>query len=160
MAYSYRSMFSLGRVTMAYQWSRKLAAEVELYVTNYTTKDYAGFGSDEAVSSTSLLFGLTFKPLAPASLQPHSIEIGAAAGPSWIRTSVSEWWGGEDSTVIDQRTKWTARVRVSYDYHFSPWFSIGVFGEYRWLQADVPSYVMTEVTLPARTITMGGSPAD
>lgn len=184
-----RPTFSLGRMTLAYQWSRKLAAEIELNVSDCMTHrladlrftsvldgiEYLGvLGSDEVVSSTSLLVGLTFRPLRPKALVPHVVEAGVAAGPAWTRTAISSWlieW-----MTVERKTTWTGRARVSYDYHFNRAFSMGAYAEYRRLRVDIPSYRvteellfhevgeyydqplwrMTEVTLPARTITLGG----
>jgi hypothetical protein len=199
-AESFRPTFSLGRVTLAYQWSRKLAAEIELNVSNYMTdhsadlrftstldgiKYLAYLGSGEFVSSTSLLVGLTFRPLRPKALQPHVIEVGMAAGPAWTRTSISRLYIAseeryiayyEDWMTVERKRIWTGRARVSYDYHFNRALSMGAYAEYRWLRVDIPSYEVTEeldfreagdyygqhlwriteVTFPARTITMGG----
>jgi len=179
-----RPIFSLGRVTLAYAWSRRIATEVELHVSGRHTDDrfadlrftstldgltyYEYLGSREIVRSTSLLIGLSARLLQPSFLQPHAVELGAAVGPSWI-----SW----DSFWTDSRrtTTWTARGRASYDYHFNPAFSIGAFAEYRWIQAEIPSYARTEllvfdeasysgvtltrtteVTFPGRTVPLGG----
>jgi len=183
-AWGDRPIFSLGRVTLAYAWSRLIATEVELHVSGRHTDDrfadlrftstldgltyYEYLGSREIVRSTSLLIGLSARLLQPSFLQPHAVELGAAVGPSWI-----SW----DSFWTDSRrtTTWTARGRASYDYHFNPAFSIGAFAEYRWIQAEIPSYARTEllvfdeasysgvtltrtteVTFPGRTVPLGG----
>jgi hypothetical protein len=178
-------------MTLAYQWSRKLAAEIELNVSNYKTDHSAelrftstldgieylgGLGSDELVNSTSLLVGLTFRPLRPKALQPHVIEVGMAAGPAWTRTSISRFYIWRGRMTIERKTTWTGRARVSYDYHFNRAFSVGAYAEHRWLRVDIPSYGVreelhfreagdyygqhlwriTEVTFPARTLAMGG----
>jgi hypothetical protein len=183
--------FSLGHVTLSYQWSRRFASEIEFHVSNHTTYHLADlrftstldgltylgtFGSYEIVRSTSLLIGLSYRPFPPAFLQPHVFEIGVAAGPAWIGTALSDWLFGEDPVGIDRTMAWTARARVSYDYHFSPAFSMGAFAEYRWLQADIPSYEASEyldfqegsdaygkilmrttaVTIPERALALGG----
>jgi hypothetical protein len=186
-----RPTFLFGRLTLAYQWHPRLAAEIEWSALSHMTDHLADlrfastldgltywgvFGSYETMRSTSLLIGLSFRPLPPTTLQPHAVEIGVAAGPAWSRTFASDWYLGGDRLVVDRSTTWTARVRVSYDYHFSPALSMGAFGEYRRLQADVPTHEvsemldfqavadpygqtlmrMTAVTLPARTLSMGG----
>lgn len=155
---------SVGHITLAYTWSRQLAAEVELFIPQSSffhrseflqfTSTLDGltygayFGSCEVVSSTSLLVGLSFRPASPAFLLPHSIELGLAAGPAWIG------WTGSDinsylpnSSWTDNRTTttWTARGRMSYDYYFNPALSMGAFAEYRWIRADIPSYSRTEL---------------
>jgi hypothetical protein len=188
-----RPRFSLGRVTLAYQWSRRLASEIELYVSNRLTDQrfgelnftstldgltyYGYFGVPGVVGSTSLLAGLVFRPFPPAFLQPHVLEFGAAAGPAWISwTARSIYDFSPDLLTVDRRTTtWTARACMSYDYYFSPAFSMGVFAEYGWLQADISSFSVTklvyyyesgnsvnaltretEVTFPGRTIALGG----
>jgi hypothetical protein len=186
-----RSSFSLGRISLAYEWSRRLSSEIELHVSRHKTDRFgdlvfnstldgieyrAVWGEDETVNSLSLLAGLTFRPLPPDLLQHHVIEAGVAAGPTWISASATGWLMSE-STRISREMTWTARARVAYDYFFNPVFSMGVFVEYRWLKADIPSYTTTanwldfhesndyygsvlnrvaEVTVPGRTIPMGG----
>ncbi len=180
-------IFTLGRVTLAYQWTRRFAAEIEFNVSSYVTEyladlrftsaldglEYQGiFGSDEVISWTALSLGLSFRPFPPAPLQHHVIEVGVAAGPAWTRTAIAD----EGRTNVARATTWTARGLVSYDYHFSPAFSVGIFAERQWLRLDVPSYGvtglmdfwatgegddqillrMTEVALPARTLALGG----
>ena len=186
-----RPTFLFGRLTLAYQWNPKLAAEVEWSALSHMTDHLADlrftsaldgltywgvFGSYEVTRSTSLLLGLSFRPLPPATLQPHAVEVGVAAGPAWSRTLAGEWYLDRDRVVVDRSTTWTARVRVSYDYHFNPALSMGAFGEYRWLQVNILAHEVTEslsfqdvvdpyghtlmrmtaVTLPARTLSMGG----
>ena len=186
-----RRTFSSGRLTLGYQWTQRVGAEIEFHTTGQTIDhfanlefvstidglDYFGyFVSREDVSATSLLAGLTFRPVPLATLQPHVVELGVAAGPAWIRTSAAESMYSREYTTIDRRTTWTIRGRVSYDFHFLPSASIGVFGEYRWLDASAPSLAITEllpyyksgdyynvaftqtteVTLPARKLNMGG----
>lgn len=155
---------SLGHITLAYAWSRQLAAEVELFIPRRfavsrsedlrftSTLDGlsydAYFGSSEVVSSTSLLVGLSFRPALPAFLLPHSIELGLAAGPAWIGWSGSNLFSYSlGSSWTDERriTTWTARGRASYDYHFNPAVSMGAFAEYRWARVDIPSYSRTEL---------------
>ena len=129
-AHNSRPTFFLGRLTMAYRLSRKLAAEIEANFSSHTTDhladlqftstvdglEYSGpFGNHESVNSTSILFGLSFKLLPPTTLQPHAIEISAAAGPAWIGTAAYEWSSAKDRITVDRATKLTARLRASYD---------------------------------------------
>jgi hypothetical protein len=183
--------FSAARLALAYQWTPRIGAEVELHAGKdsidhlaelrfASTIDgivyYAYFGGLETTKATSLLAGLTFRPVPPGPLQPHIVEIGAAAGASWVRTSLAENYGFSEGTTIDRRTVWTARVRASYDFQFLRALSMGAFGEYRWLDAGIRSYTVTEsllfygvqgydapsltrtteVTFPARTARLGG----
>ena len=186
-----RQIVPIGRLGFGYQWSRRLGAEIELNLTQYkidhlaalrftSTLDghtYEGFyGSLETVKSTSLLVGLTFKLLPPAILQPHVIEVGIAAGPAWMGISLPPYLAfDEPPLTIDRTTTWTARARVSYDYQFNRSLSMGVYAEYRRLQADILDFAvteslpfsdtdefspalwrMTEIAFPARSITLGG----
>ena len=152
-----RSSFSLGRISLAYEWSRRLSSEIELHVSRHKTDRFgdlvfsstldgieyrATWGEDETLNSLSLLAGLTFRPLPPDLLQHHVIEAGVAAGLAWISTSATSWLMPEP-TRISREMNWTARARVAYDYFFNPVFSMGAFVEYRWLRADVPSYTTT-----------------
>lgn len=183
-----RPTFAFGCLTLTYQWSRRLAAEIEWSASSYRTAHFADlqftstidgmtywayFGATEMTRATSLLFGLSFRPLTPATLQPHAVEIGLAAGPAFTRTRAYESWAFDDGVVVDRSTIWTARLRASYDYHFGPGFSMGAFAEYRWLQADLPARELSElldfspdyshrlirttaVSMPERTVAMGG----
>jgi hypothetical protein len=186
--------FSSGRMTLAYAWSRQLASEVELCISDRWTdlrsgdlrftstlnglSYFAYFGSHEEADSTSLLIGLSFRPLLPAFFKPHSIELGVAAGPAWISwrgRNAYDYPSDYDGTDRHRSMTWAARARVSYDYYFNPAVSMGAFAEYRRIQADIPSYSRTEllvfnesnydvsaltrwteVTFPGRTIALGG----
>lgn len=149
-----RSSFSLGRISLAYEWSRRLSSEIELHISRHKTNRFgdlvfnstldgieyrAIWGEDETLNSLSLLAGLTFRPLPPDLLQHHVIEAGVAAGPAWISAFATGWWMPEPTRISREMT-WTARARVAYDYYFNPAFSMGAFAEYRWLRADIPSY--------------------
>ena len=155
---------SLGRISLAYAWSRQLAAEVELFIPQRfavsrsedllftSTLDglsyYAYLGSGEVIRSTSLLVGLSFRPALPAFLLPHSIELGLAAGPAWIGWTGSDlfsYLSNSSWTAKRAMMTWTARGRASYDYHFNPAVSMGAFAEYRWVRVDIPSYSRTEL---------------
>jgi len=153
-----RSSFSLGRISLAYEWSRRLSSEIELHVSRHKTDRFgdlvfsstldgieyrATWGEDETLNSLSLLAGLTFRPLPPDFLQHHVIEAGVAAGLAWISTSATSWLMPWKPTRISREMTWTARARVAYDYFFNPAFSMGAFAEYRWLRADIPSYTTT-----------------
>ena len=187
-----RQTFALGRIGLAYQWSPRLGAEIELHVSKYTIEhlaalrfvstldglEYAGvYGSQEIVRSTALLFGLTYRFVPSTDLQPHAVEVGLAAGPALMKTSIPPLpWLPDHRQTVDQATTWTARARVSYDYHFSRALSMGAYAEYRRLQADIPSFGATEdvdfhelddyygnsfmrttvIMIPARSVTLGG----
>ena len=184
-----RSAFSLSRFSLGYQWSRRFGVEVEFSAASKDTIEHladlrftstvdglaywAVFGADEITRSASVLAGLTYRALVPTDLQPHAVEAAVAAGPAWLDTSIPSFL--EDPRTVERKVTWTARVRISYDYHFSRALAMGVFGEFRRLRADIPAYAMTEdldfqeinntdnyvfrlteVTLPARKIDMGG----
>lgn len=187
-----KQVFSLGRIGLAYQWNRRLGAEIELHVSKYTVEHLADlrfvsildglaydgvYGSNEIVRSTALLLGLTYRLIPPTDLQPHAVEVGLAAGPALMKTAIPRpFWLQEDSQTVARATTWTARARVSYDYHFSRALSMGAYAEYRRLKADIPSFGATEdvgfhelddyygnsfirtteITLPARSVNMGG----
>lgn len=187
-----RQVFSLGRIVLGYQWNQRLGAEIEFFAAKFTIDHLADlqftstidglaydgiYGSDEVTRSTSLLIGLTYRLIAPATLQPHAVEAAVAVGPAWISTSIppSLAFLG-DPQAVDRKTTWTARGRVSYDYHFSRSLSLGAYAEYRRLAVEVPSFGamenmefhevdnysgnyfwrLTEITLPAQRVNMGG----
>jgi hypothetical protein len=182
-----RPRSSLGRMTLAYSWTRQLAAEIELYVprrlADFRTDElrftstldgltyYSYFGGVEDMSLTSLLVGFSFRPAPPAFLFPHSVELGVAAGPAWISWSLHDYNWTDSRRIMT----WTARGRVSYDFHFNPMLSMGAFAEYRWIPATIPAYTRnellefhessypggtltrtTEVVFPPRTVALGG----
>jgi hypothetical protein len=187
-----RQILSLGRIVLGYQWTQRLGAEIEFFATRYTINHLADlqftstvddlayigmYGGDEITRSTSLLIGLSYRPLAPTILQPHAVEAAVAAGPAWISTSIPPSLAfSRDSQAVDRKTTWTARARISYDYHFSRTLSMGVYAEYRRLQVDIPAFGamenmefrevnnysgnyfwrLTEITLPAQRVNMGG----
>jgi len=185
-----RQVFALGRFGLSYQWGRRLGAEIELHVSKYTIEhlaslrfvstldglEYAGvYGSPEIVRSTALLFGLTYRFVPLTDLQPHAVEIGLAAGPALMKTSIPPLpWLPDHRQTVDRATTWTARARVSYDHHFSRALSMGAYAEYRRLRADIPSFGATEdvgfhdpdygnglmrtteIMLPARSVSLGG----
>ena len=154
---NWRSSFSLGRISLTYEWNRRLSSEIELHLSRHTTHRFgdlvftstldgteygAAWGQDETVNSLSVLVGLTFRPLRPSFLQHHVIEAGVAAGPAWISASAAGWVMPEP-VRISREMIWTARARVAYDYVFNAAFSMGAFAEYRWLGVDIASYTTT-----------------
>lgn len=184
----YRQEFSLGRLALGYRWTRRLGVEIELSSSKYIVEHLASlqftssidgltyssvFGDDEINRSISVLVGLTYFVIAASDLQPHAVELAAAAGPAWISTARSTFYPYEEAQPVDRRTTWTARARISYDYHFGRALSMGVYGEFRRLKAEIPSYGvteelefrdypgpsflrLTEVTLPAQSLNLGG----
>jgi hypothetical protein len=185
-----RQMFPPGRLVLGYQWSPRLGTEIELNLAQYkidhlvalqftSTLDgitYEGvYSSLETVRSTSLLIGLSYRLLPPTVLQSHVVEVGVAAGPAWTGISLPPYLSfDEPPLTVDRPMTWTARARVSYDYQFNRSLSMGVYAEYRRLQADIPVFAanenlpfsnddftrgmwrMTEITFPAQSIRMGG----
>lgn len=188
-----RSAFSLGRFSLGYQWSPRIGAEIEFGAAPTETVDHladlrftstvdgltysAIFGNSEITRSFSVLGGLTYRVLVPTDLQPHAVELAAAVGPAWLHTTVPPYLSFlGDTQVVDRKVAWTARARISYEYRFGRALSMGAYGEYRWLKAEIPAFGatedtefhdigdpygsfffrMTEVTLPARTLDMGG----
>jgi hypothetical protein len=118
---------NLGRITLAYAWSRRLALEAELFIPRrfvvsrsedlrFTSTldglEYgAFFGSNEVLRSTSLLVGLSFRPALPAFLLPHSVELGLAR-PGLDRLTGSDIYSYPSSsswTSSRTMTTWTAR---------------------------------------------------
>lgn len=157
---------SLGRLNAAYALSPSFAAEIEIFLSNprhdrrsgglrftssldgLTYENY--FGSDETVKSVSLLAGLVFRPVRPAFLHPHSVELSAAVGPArivWEGSDRIGFPGNYRWTDRHRSVAWTARLRASYAYHFGRSFAMGIFAEYRWLEAVIPAYTRTETLI-------------
>lgn len=193
-AHEYRPRGSLGRLTAAYALSPSFAAEIEIFLSNPREDIHSGslsftsgmdgltYGayvvSQETVTSVSLLAGLAFRPVRPAFHHPHSFELAAAVGPARVVWESSDSIGlSGGSGWADRRrfVAWTARLRASYAYHFGRSFAMGIFAEYRWLEAAIPAHTrsgllifsqpsylgssltrITEVVFSARTLDLGG----
>jgi hypothetical protein len=167
---------SLGRLTGAYALSPSLAAEIEIFFSKPRHDFRSGtlrftssldgltyeyfFGSDETVTSASLMAGLAFRPVRPAFLRPHSIELAAAVGPArivWEGNDLFGYPGGYRWTDRRRSVAWTGRLRASYAYHFGRSFAMGIFAEYRWLEAAIPAYTRTEALIFSQPSYLGSS---
>ena len=149
--------FSSGRMTLAYAWSRQLASEVELCISDRWTDLRSG-----DLRFTSTLNGLSYSLRISAATKRRTRHRFLSACPSGRSCRLSSspipsnwgWppaqprisWRGRnaydfpsdyDGTDRHRAVTWAARARVSYDYYFNPAVSMGAFAEYRWIQADI-----------------------
>jgi hypothetical protein len=143
-----------GPLSLAYDVSDRLAAEIELFVSGtaagvWTGGEMAftsttdgleytsGAGSDYETSFTSILAGLSVRSKKPTALDRHIFELGIAAGPAFARLDARPWATGATPALPGLRKIClAARVQAAYDFYIVPAFSVGADVGYRYLQAD------------------------
>lgn len=153
----------LGPVSLAYDLTDRIAAEVELLVSGtangvWTSGDLvftstadgldytATAGSDYETSFTSVLAGLAFRSKKPTALDRHIFELGIAAGPAFVRLDEQPWTTGTAPRLPGLRkTCLAASVQAVYDFHIVPAFFVGAAVGYRYLQAEFPGSVYSTV---------------
>jgi len=134
----------LGPFGLAYDWREDWAAEVEImpfglgynniegemtFTSSLDGLPYRGdYYSAYSVDCLALLFGLSYRPIAPSALQRHAFEAGLAAGPALVSLKSA----GEGSFLLPSARKVAvcARVRAAYDFYIVPAFSLGAFAGY------------------------------
>jgi hypothetical protein len=142
-----------GPVSLAYELTEKMSAEVELVLSGlarsagaifgemaYTSfpdglRYHALAGANYDTGFTSLLFGVTFRTKPPAALDRHIFEVGAAAGPALGTMKLLTWDGGSQDL---HKITLSGRIQAAYDFHILPAFSIGAFAGYRYLRVGFP----------------------
>jgi hypothetical protein len=143
-----------GPVSLAYDLTDRMAAEIELLVSGaapgvwtigemafMSTTDGLEYtfsaGSDYETSFTSILAGLSVRSKKPSALDRHIFELGLAAGPAFVRLDARPWTNGMTPPLPGLRKIClAARVQAAYDFHIVPAFSVGAVVGYRYLQAD------------------------
>ena len=153
----------LGPVSLAYDLTDRLAAEIELLVSGtangvWTSGDLvftstadgleytATAGSDYETSFTSVLAGLAFRSKKPTALDRHIFELGIAAGPAFVRLDERPWTTGAAPRLPGLRKIClAARVQAAYDFHIVPAFFVGAAVGYRYLQAEFAGSVYSTV---------------
>lgn len=148
----------IGPVSLAYELTEKMSAEVEITLSgtarsagsSYGEMAYTSFpdglryhayaGANYDTGFASLLFGATFRTKLPSALDRHIFEVGAAAGPALGTMRLLTWDGGSQDL---RKVALSGKVQVAYDFHILPAFSIGAFVGYRHLRVDFPSSTYT-----------------
>lgn len=143
--------FGLGPVGLAYEWTPHLSIDAELSTYGQSSGRWNGalgftssldgvgystyFVHGYDVRFSSALLGLSYHPLVRDSLQPHDIEIGAAAGPVWIKGAP---FGAEAAGPFTLpsvgKIGFAGRVQAAYDFRFTPALSLGLFAGYRLME--------------------------
>jgi hypothetical protein len=192
-----------GPISLAYEWTDRWLTEIEwfhqgglgaeLYVdqnllgneygqaTFVSTSDLKTYGTavppgrwpNQRVDIDALLIGLDYRLLAPSPLKRAAIEVGAAAGPAWVRIVPNE-----GILPADRKVTPSVRVHGAFDYYFVRSFSLGLMVSYRYVHAEFPAGTasgdaafydvddifpyetepivrLTEVSYPVRTATRG-----
>jgi hypothetical protein len=125
-------------------------------------------------SKNSLLLGLNWKPFVHSFARKHSIELGIAAGPAQVQVKYRH---NLNSYQNLKALTWSGKVHAAYDYFHTEDFSLGIFAEFQYLRASLPSTILsgetvsftlkrdsyyygfsrpTEVTVPGHTIQLEG----
>jgi hypothetical protein len=184
----------LGPVGLAYDWAPHWSVDAELFTRGRSScgwDGYLGFTSSSDGQTyatffyhgykarfTSLLLGLSYHPLLRDSLQPHDIEIGAAAGPVWVSgTPFGSDLAGPLKLPSFGKIGIAGRVQAAYDYYFVPALSLGFLAEYRFMERHLAGAMASgttgfwntedptqtrvfqrqmEVTLPTQSLKGGG----
>jgi hypothetical protein len=183
-----------GPVDLAYEWTPHVSIDAEFFTYGrsscrwdgtlgfassldgrwYTT----GFGQGYDIRFSSVLLGLSYHPLVRDSLQPHDIEVGAAAGPAWIKgTPFGSDVGGPVTLPSVGKAGFSGRILAAYDFYFTTALSLGLFAGYRLMETHLtgteasgtlafweggdPSQTvvfqrLTEVSLPPLTVKATG----
>jgi hypothetical protein len=178
-----------GPISLGYDLTDRLSAEIELLRSGmapgiwtggdmvftstadgleYTT----GAGSDYETSFTSLLAGVVIRSKRPTALERHILELGAVAGPAFVRLEARPWAAaGSLASASLRKVALSARVQAAYDFYIVPAFSVGAVIGYRYLRADFAGSIysaefdfleaaggpntitrLTEVALPVRPV--------
>lgn len=144
-----------GPINLAYDWTEHWSSEIELSVLGECRDGYgwaearfvstadgetyhAYYWYDQVARFDSVLFGLSYHPIAAVHGRRSSLEIGAAAGPA--RVAVETF---DALLPAEKKTVLSARVHAAVDHYFTPHFSLGVFCSYRRCQATFPDAVGT-----------------
>jgi len=152
-----------GPVSLAYDLTDRMAAEIELLVSGaapgvwtigemafMSTTDGLEYtssaGSDYETSFTSILAGLSVRSKKPSALDRHIFELGGAAGPAFVRLDERPWTTGATPRLPGLRKIClAARIQAAYDFHIVPAFFVGAAVGYRYLQADFAGSVYSAV---------------
>jgi hypothetical protein len=143
-----------GPLSLAYEWTERLSAEVELVLSGraiaagtsygemaFTSgadgREYRAYaGSNMGTSFVSLLFGLTFRTKAPSALNRHIFEVGAAVGPALGKFKLHPWGMSATWSQDLRKVAFSGRIHSAYDFYILPTFSVGVLIGYRYLELD------------------------
>lgn len=148
-----------GPLSLAYEWTERLSAEVELVLSGraiaagtsygemaFTSaadgREYRTYaGGNMETSFVSLLFGLTFRTKAPSALNRHIFEVGAAVGPALGKLKI--YLSDMSATGLRDLRKvvFSGRIHGAYDFYILPTLSVGVLIGYRYLQVDFPGLI-------------------
>ncbi|MBE3131549.1 MAG: hypothetical protein IMZ54_12660 [Acidobacteria bacterium] len=151
-----------GSVSLAYEWSERWSAEVEVLLSGRRARGFESgaltftsaddgktyevdfiFFSYQTHFSAALL-GLTYRPFAPSEFRRHIVEAGLAIGPAWAKITADDFW---QSASYARKLTFSARAHAAYDFYFIPALSIGTVVGYRYLRANFPESTTTDTLL-------------
>jgi hypothetical protein len=187
-----------GPISLAYEWTDRWLTEIEWFhqgglnaelysgdeygqATFVSTADLKTYGTivpplpwpNQRIDIDAFLIGLDYRLLAPSPLKRAAIEVGAAAGPAWVRIVPNE-----GILPADRKVTPSVRVHGAFDYYFVRSFSLGLIVSYRYVHAEFPAGTasgdaafydvndiypyetapivrLTELSYPVRTATRG-----
>jgi hypothetical protein len=193
---SYIGRAGWGPVSLSCDWAERWSAEISFHIGSQvvgyncglasftSTVDGKTYTADDLWSFnetryTEIFAGLVYRPLPPAAGRRFAAEIGAAAGPAWVRVA-DRWlgWPYADDLTLPVRRKvvLAGSVRAAIDYRIAPGLTLGAYGGYRILEATLPGAVgrmtitfesddedpeylerLTEVAIPAFPVKQSGA---
>lgn len=147
-----------GPVSLAYEWSERWSAEVEVlfsgrqaHMHESGTLTFASAGDGKTyehdfffsyqTNFSAVLFGLTYRPFAPSEFRRHIVEAGLAFGPAWAKITGDGLWQSASSA---RKLTFSARAHAAYDFYVIPTLSLGAVVGYRYLRANFPESTATD----------------
>ena len=151
-----------GSVSLAYEWSERWSAEVEVLFSGwraggleigaltFTSVDDGKTYEDDffyfsyQTNFSAVLLGLTYRPFAPSEFRRHIVEAGLAVGPAWAKITDTGLWPTASSA---RKLTFSARAHAAYDFYVIPTLSLGAVVGYRYLRANFPESTTTDTLL-------------
>jgi len=146
----YHHKAHFGPIGLAYEWTKRWLAEIEWFhaagrgnllyafpkfVLTADGKSYMGFipgppYPTDAVAFDVFLAGPDYRLIVPDRLSRVSLEVGAAAGPAFVRITPNP-----GLIPPDRKVALALRARVAFDYYFIPAFSLGLVTDWCYARA-------------------------
>jgi len=148
-----------GSVSLAYEWSERWSAEVEVLFSGwraggleigaltFTSVDDGKTYEEDFIffsyqtNFSAVLLGLTYRPFAPSEFRRHIVEAGLAFGPAWAKITDTGLW---QSALSARKLTLSARAHAAYDFYVIPTLSLGAVVGYRYLRANFPESIATD----------------
>lgn len=153
-----RSGLRPGPISLAYEWTKRWLVEIEwfhasgwanslnaapTFVSTADGKTYTALIPEPAdyrdrIVLDSVLAGLDYRLVVPDRLSRMSFEVGAAAGPAFVRIAPAP-----GLLPPARKAGFSLRLRAAFDYFFVPAFSLGLFADWRYALADLAPVTVT-----------------